>query len=123
MKKNLRLLLLPGLACLLSTDSLQAQSTTIGNVDNDGNTTLTIDMPAARQLLWNLSLPTEAQPFSATEVLITDMADGTYSFTGYIKNPVGKVVRGFRVQCNQDDANSLIVQPGNKRERITGRPF
>lgn len=112
-----------GAACSLMSLTAMAQSEIIGKVDYDGNIQLTVSENHGKSVLRGLSLPTEPHPFQATEVLVTAMADGTYSLTGYIRNPAGIIVKGFRVQCDQDDANNLIVKPGNKRERITGKPF
>lgn len=100
-----------------------AQSDKIGFLNNDGNFELTVDQAEGKNILKQHSLPSEAIPFEATDISITRMSDGTYSLTGYFRNPGGHIVKGFRIQCSQDDANNLIVMPGNKRERVIGKPF
>jgi hypothetical protein len=123
MKKQSLATLILGTVCSLLSVSAMAQSEIIGKVDYDGNIQLTVGENKGKRVLRDLSLPTEQHVFEATELLITTMEDGTYSLTGYIRNPAGFIVKGFRVQCDQDDANNLIVKPGNKRERVTGKPF
>jgi len=108
---------------LFGLQSASAQSDKVGQLDHDGNFVLTVPQNQGKNILRQHSLPTEASPFEATDITITEMTDGTLSLTGYLKNPGGHIVKGFRIQCSQDDENNLIVKPGNKRERVIGRPF
>jgi len=118
-----KLILTSSIAILFSANIAHAQNAKIGILNPDGNFELTIDQQNGKNILKQYSLPTEAQPFEATDVSITQMNNGTYSLTGYLKNPGGHIVKGFRIQCIQDDENNLILKPGNKRERVTGKPF
>jgi hypothetical protein len=108
---------------LFSTTVAIAQSDKVGYINEDGVFVMTVPEVQGKNILKQLSIPTEAQPFNATEVMLTVMDDGSISLTGYSKTPSGNIIKGFRVQCFQDDENNLIVAPGHKRERIVGKPF
>ena len=120
MKKSL---LIASISLAISANCAWAQSEKVGKLSQDGNLTMTVNENQGKNILKQLSLPTEAQPFQATEVLFTQMDDGSYSLTGYRKTPSGNIIKGFRVRCIQDDEDNLIVAPGFKWERVIGRPF
>jgi len=118
-----KLFVLSSLALCFSINLSFAQSNVIGYINADGIYELSIAQSQGKNILKQHSIPTEAQPFEATDISITQMEDGTLCLTGYLKNPGGHIVKGFRIQCIQDDENNLIVKPGNKRERVIGKPF
>jgi len=103
--------------------ALNAKSQVVGNVDRDGEYAITVTNQQAKEILENVSNFTEPQPFQPTEISLTTMQNGEICLTGYIRNPVGHIIRGYRIMCIQDDANNLIVKPGSRVERINGRPF
>lgn len=106
---------------LMATNTVQSQ--VIGSIDQDGNHAISVTHQEAMNILEEVSHFTEPQPFQPTEITLTTMPQGEICLTGYIRNPVGHIIRGFRIMCIQDDANNLIVKPGSKVERINGHQF
>jgi type 1 fimbria pilin len=103
--------------------NVNAQNDKVGRLNQDGQFNLTVPEAQGKNVLKQHSIHTENSPFEATDISITQVADGTLYLTGYLKNPGGQIVKGFRIQCSQDDDNNLIVKPGNNRERVVGHQF
>jgi hypothetical protein len=118
-----KLLLLSTIIVTLSMYRVNAQSHIIGKIDADGNSSISVLDQQAKNILESVSNFTEPQPFQPTDITLSTMPQGEICLTGYIKNPVGKIIRGFRIVCIQDDENNLIVKPGSHVERINGRQF
>ena len=118
-----KLLFLSSILVTLYLNRANAQSHIIGAVDQDGVYSISLIDQQAKDVLESVSNFTEPQPFQPTEITLTTMPQGEICLTGYIRNPVGKIIRGFRIMCIQDDENNLIVKPGSRIERINGRQF
>ncbi|MBL0343392.1 MAG: hypothetical protein IPP71_22555 [Bacteroidetes bacterium] len=118
-----KFLLLSGIAISMSIGVSYAQSNIVGKIDNDGQVHMLVEKIQATEVLKQVASSREAQPMNITEVSFSKMALGEICLTGYEKDSNGKVTKGIRIQCYQDDANNLIVKPENKIERIYGRPF
>jgi hypothetical protein len=108
---------------MASTLPVLAQDDIIRQIDLKGTASLSVNQTTGKQVLRKHSIPTEPQPFEATEILITSMPGGEFCLTGYKKNPHGMIIKGFRIVCYQDDENNLVVKPRARRERVTGQPF
>ena len=118
-----KLILISALALSSTIFSNTAKSQVVGQIDHDGVYALSISSQEAMAVLESVSHFTEPQPFQPTEITLSTMSLGEICLTGYIKNPIGHIVHGFRIMCIQDDANNLIVKPGSRVERIHGKKF
>lgn len=114
--------LISALACLLSASGAFAQDI-IGRIDNDGIYHMTVEKGQAKNILKSVFVQKGEQALNPTEILLTTMPLGQVCLTGYERDSNGKVTKGYRIMCKQDDANNLIVVPENKTEKIFGRPF
>lgn len=108
---------------LFSAGLTHAQSNIVGRIDNDGIVHMTVERQKAKEVLTQATTSRTSQPIQVSEISFSKMAMGEICLTGYEKDANGKVVKGVRIQCYQDDANNLIVIPENKIENIFGRPF
>ncbi len=102
----------------------QAQSRIIGKVDADGVAQFT----AAKQDCQDEIKKAAASKgtFSTIkiqELKFSQMATGQYCLTAYEKDAAGKIARGVRVECKQDDDNNLIITPKSRIETTTGKAF
>jgi hypothetical protein len=116
-------LILSAIAFTISMGIASAQSNIVGRIDNDGVVHMNVDKNKAVEVIGQATAGKISQEIQISDVSFSRMALGEICLTGYEKDRNGKVVKGVRIQCYQDDANNLIIKPGNKIENIFGRPF
>lgn len=105
------------------TSTAFCQSKVIGKVDPDGIPHFTTSKTECTDQLKNVSASKGSFTLNVQEVTITQMPKGQFCLTGYEKDITGKISKGIRVECKQDDDNNLIITDKSKTETITGRGF
>jgi hypothetical protein len=108
---------------ILISSGCMAQSYKVGKVDADGKLTLTADANKCRTILNQCSSKQNTLPLQANDFSFTRLHRGQICLTGYEKDASGKIIRGVRIQCTQDDENNLIIVKNNFTENITGKTF
>lgn len=108
---------------VIAAFAVKAQ-TIIGKVDADGVPKFTAAIADCKSELQKVS--SSKGTFSTMklqDITFSQMSKGQYCLTAYEKDAMGKVARGIRVECKQDDENNLIITPTSKVETTTGKAF
>ncbi|HQO87349.1 MAG TPA: hypothetical protein PKX84_06830 [Bacteroidia bacterium] len=98
--------------------------TIIGKVDVDGVPQFTAAIADCKSELQKVtSSKGTFSTMKLQDITFSQMSKGQYCLTAYEKDAMGKVARGIRVECKQDDENNLIITPASKVETTTNRAF
>jgi hypothetical protein len=118
MKTILSLVLMMSIAAIGYSQSIK-----VGRLDNDGNAILTMEQNACSAMIKQLSSRNNAEMVNVTDISFTQLPRGQFCITGYEKDNNGRILKGFRIACSQDDENNLIVNQNNFSARVAGKAF
>ena len=108
---------------VIAAFAVKAQ-TIIGKVDVDGVPQFTAAIADCKNELQKISSNKGAfASIKLQDITFSQMSKGQYCLTAYEKDATGKVARGIRVECKQDDENNLIITPASNVETTTGKAF
>ena len=108
---------------VIAAFAVKAQ-TIIGKVDVDGIPQFTAAISDCKSELQKISSNKGSfASIKLQDITFAKMSKGQYCLTAYEKDATGKVARGIRVECKQDDENNLIITPASNVETTTGKAF
>lgn len=119
-RKFYLIILLLGVSSIVES---KAQRMIVGRIDADGKLIMTTKQDEARQLMQQVSNQRMSMSININDISFTRLNMGQVCITGYEKAPDGKIVRGIRIQCAQDDENNLIVSRQSYCQKTIGKTF